>query len=432
MVSNKRRSSARGKKVLCLGVSYADVEEQCKKLDWDARRDWAADTVDAAVQCVQRGLLTQMDGRDLARCRSTEKACQCAVYTVSQERGAIYRSDRHLTANFNRRDFARSLQDRFGSQFDQVILDYFWIPAGWDANHWTSSFFQRNLVSFAKDNLLKPTGAIYLPFCFHCFKQVLIGFPVLRKYYNISFLRKGELDQIALWKGTQQINEKVMQGILGKHLTQEDTYCTFGPRDVCEAMDDPAVSKEDLVQLARSLENFGDIRFMRLDLLPSTAKVGQFLGCIDPSKVKRGFDQMGLAAPPSCSTPASTPKRVTTAPPRQQRRKATPSKLKVTVVTPSGTPRRKHKRTTTPSRALFAPPQGEKKAAIAPNPVTLHRYATRSRSVTPCSNDEDSCPVEDDSVKCKRRGSSPTTVFTDATTEPTVNPKDLFTLRVAI
>jgi hypothetical protein len=223
------------------------------------------------------------------------------VYTVSQEKGAVYREDRHLDANFNRHDFVKNLRKRFGEDccFDEIILDYFWIPQGWDASHWSKSFFEKTLVSFAAENMLREgTGAVYLPFCLHCFKSVHLVFHKLKQYFNVSFIRKNELTKVSLWKGTQGIDPFNMQHFLGKKLNQEDIYCTFGPKDVAEAMEDPGVSKSVLIKLARSLEDFHSIRFICLTLLPGKRPAltnhtfGSFIGCIAPSKVERGFYQM--------------------------------------------------------------------------------------------------------------------------------------------
>lgn len=319
-VTTTTTTRRRRKKVLLLGVSYADCSKQLLSKTGGTVSEQNPQTsrltngtVEAAIQCVLEGILTQMDGRDLARCRGTETACGVSVYTVSQERGALYRPDRHLHSNFNRHDFVKKLQTHFGREcfFDQIVLDYFWIPPGWDVNHWGRSFFEKTLMDLA-DVLTPITGVVYLPFCLHCFKQVHSNFHKLRKKYNVGFLRKGQLDEITLWKGTQSIPEKVMQNVLGKHLNQEETYCTFGPRDVMEAMDDGNISKVQLVKLARSLEDFGDIRFLCLSLLkPGQITEGLFLGTMDPRKIKRGFDTLsnpfdeGKRA--SLSVPSSPP-----------------------------------------------------------------------------------------------------------------------------
>ena len=90
-------------------------------------------------------------------------------------------------------------------QFDQIILDYFWAPAGWNKMHWKRSFFQETLVHFAADGMIAPAlsqsvdmqsvlrRAVILPFCLHCLREVVVGFPKLRVHYNMVFMRKDEL-----------------------------------------------------------------------------------------------------------------------------------------------------------------------------------------------------------------------------------------------
>lgn len=214
----------RRKKVLCLGVSYANIQNMPSQSDSDLDEmpsETNDDAITRVIECVQRGLLTQMDGRDLARIVETERVCKVDVYSVSQEQGAVYRDDRHYIGDFNHRKFAQALQAQFPDvQFDQVILDYFWIPSGWDRQHWSRSFFQNTLVSLADSNMLNLNAKVYLPFCLHCLKEVLISQDVLLKHFNISFLSKNNLKEVALWKGTQEIDKRVMQFVLGKRKDQ--------------------------------------------------------------------------------------------------------------------------------------------------------------------------------------------------------------------
>jgi hypothetical protein len=256
--------------------------------------------------------LTQMDARDWMRCVATEEAVPCQVYTVSQEQGAVYNAQRHFHANFNQ---SRSLHKVFAPGgltppfFHQVILDYFWIPKGWDQNHWHASFFRDTLCWLA--TWLTPlsssnlgTGVVYLPFCLHVVWEVLAAQKDLLRHYNIEFLRQHQLAEIALWQGTQTIDEKIMQQVLGKRRDQENVYCTFGPREVEQAMDHARVSRSTLHHLLERLEDFADIRMIALRLLPPPPSggpslrsrsgpkrpSGQFLGLAEhPSQVKRGF-----------------------------------------------------------------------------------------------------------------------------------------------
>jgi hypothetical protein len=166
------------------------------------------------------------------------------------------------------------------------------------------------------------TGVVYLPFCLHVFKEIVACRENLTRYYKISFLRQKDLKKVALWKGTQNIPPRIMQGIFGKRLDQEELYCSFDRRDVAEAMEDPDISKQILVDLARRLEDFPDIRMIMLEPIvqneekPRVTRSSKiqteqtvpkdfvnFVGLTDASKVKRGFDTAVKRAP---TTPKST------------------------------------------------------------------------------------------------------------------------------
>ena len=119
-------------KVLLLGISYPDVKSHMAEHSYDDDILQHSElSVDQAVECVRRKILTEMDGRDLARCIATEQAGGGhEVYTVSKEMGGIYRSDRHVYASFNNsRGMRKAMAKGFGEiQFQQVILDYYWMP----------------------------------------------------------------------------------------------------------------------------------------------------------------------------------------------------------------------------------------------------------------------------------------------------------------
>lgn len=299
--------------------------------------DRTAITVEDVMSCVQKGMLTEMDARDLARCVATEAASHVDVYTVSQEKAALYDSKRHLFANFNRHSFVhqmhvafavdengnrqreredsnairrRSFHANYKIRYRQAILDYFWIPHGWDDNHWSRSFFADVLPDLMRQGMLEieddnnpsnnlPCG-VYLPFCFHCFRQIINALPVLRQYYAISFLRRKDLHEISLWKGTQTIDRYSMQKKLGKDLSQENIYCTFGYQEVMQAgtsaRDEP---RETLVNILSRLEDFKEIRMIKLrplrqyhptiNLPEEKHEIGGLKGLVDPKLVKRGF-----------------------------------------------------------------------------------------------------------------------------------------------
>ena len=80
--------------------------------------------VEQVVELVRRNILTQMDGRDLARCLSLEAGNDTIAYCVSMEKGSQY-GKRHLHANFNNAKCCENMRKVWGPKvrFRQIILD---------------------------------------------------------------------------------------------------------------------------------------------------------------------------------------------------------------------------------------------------------------------------------------------------------------------
>jgi hypothetical protein len=271
-------------KVLLLGISYPSVHGQMDKRGFDHDiLSCKEPSVDQAVECVRRGILTEMDARDLARCVATEQAGLVDVYSVSKEIGAVYREDRHVHGNFNARNFCSLIKKAFGEdiQFSQVILDYYWMPTGWLVTRWARTLFQKTLPELVKSNMLTfpskrsrrrtnddskslEEGVVYLPFCAHVAKELVGAIDTLEKYFAISFVNKSELAVHSLWKGTMDIDGEVMQTRLGKRLDQEEVYCTFRPKDIHESMEDPHVSKPAVMRILLAIEDYENVRMIRL------------------------------------------------------------------------------------------------------------------------------------------------------------------------
>lgn len=239
-------------------------------------------SVGGVVESVWAKVLTQMDGRDLVRCWATEELCGVDVFCVSQEQGALYRAERHLEADFNHRNFVRDLEDHFGSRchFDQIVLDYFWIPRGWDESHWKPLFFTNTLPAFAATGLLNTSSnwshregrcrresVVYLPCSIHCLREVAVAFDKLRVYYCISFLRKDELGEICLWAGTQSLDKSTMMSVFGKELSQEEIYCTVTQQQLRSMNDDPRITKTAFLEFVGRLGDVSTVRFIALELL---------------------------------------------------------------------------------------------------------------------------------------------------------------------
>jgi hypothetical protein len=239
-------------------------------------------SVEQSVEVVRRGILTEMDGRDLARIVATEKANGVDAYTVSKEIGAVYRDDRHLHANFNARNFVSKLKDAFGDdiQFSQIILDYYWMPTGWLVTRWAKNLFQKTLPELVKENILTypstrgrtnkrkkidmDEGVVYIPFCAHVCKELVGAIDILEHYYAITFVKKSDLPGHSLWKGTMDIDADLMQTRLGKRLDQEEIYCTFRPKDIYESMEDSHVTKPSVMRILMAIEDYDNIRMIRL------------------------------------------------------------------------------------------------------------------------------------------------------------------------
>ena len=71
-------------------------------------------------------------------------------------------------------------------------------------------FYTKTLPAL-KDVLLPDTGAIYLPYCGNCFRNLVAAEIVLEDIYKIEMMREGDLDEISLFKHTNDIDKKVMQ-----------------------------------------------------------------------------------------------------------------------------------------------------------------------------------------------------------------------------
>lgn len=147
-----------------------------------------------------------------------------------------------------------------------------------------------------------------------------MAYPVLRKHYNLSFVRKKELSKISLWKGTQGLNPIKTQQILGKKLDQEEIYCTFGLKHVLNASE-ADVSIRELQKVLYSLEDFADIRFMALEVV-AEGSTGSILGLQDPKTVQRGFPRQGAPTTPcKVATKAPKVKRALVTPPSSTKRR---------------------------------------------------------------------------------------------------------------
>lgn len=68
------------------------------------------------------------------------------AHCVSIQEGACFSEKSHLHANFNKVGFVEQVRIKWISTqlnhteaklYEQIVMDYFWIPKGWAEQHWT-------------------------------------------------------------------------------------------------------------------------------------------------------------------------------------------------------------------------------------------------------------------------------------------------------
>jgi len=164
---------------------------------------------------------------------------------------------------------------------------------------------KRNSHLFAHSTAGSGGGVVYLPFCFHCVKEVVAAIVTLSKYYVISFLSKSDLREHALWSATNIIDPVTMQNWFGKAIDQEEVYCTFTSQEVYSAADEAHVRKDDVLKVLRGIEDFKNVRMIKLKALEKYnpyykgewdgnvfgVHKGGFKGLVNPDDVVRGFDE---------------------------------------------------------------------------------------------------------------------------------------------
>mmetsp|Transcript_28780 Transcript_28780/g.32975 ORF Transcript_28780/g.32975 Transcript_28780/m.32975 type:complete len:1095 (-) Transcript_28780:132-3416(-) len=169
-------------------------------------------------------------------------------------------------------------------------------------------------------------GVVFLPFCAHVCKELVGGIHILKNYYAITFVKKKELPGHALWKGTMSIDADVMQHRLGKQLDQEEIYCRFKPSDIYQSMEDAHVNKDDVMRMFLSIDDFDDIRMIRLRPLRQHEPPSVFRDTVIKPEVG-GFIDLNWAKGRERFKEYRTRKKIKPPPPKlppKQKRKATP------------------------------------------------------------------------------------------------------------
>ena len=239
-------------KILLLGMSYSDISKKSYNLD-------------IIYKLILSKSLSVMDGRDLARIHCFEKQSNIECYTVSLVESDNYLSNRHIQCDFNNPQSCNQLIKQFGRiTFQEIYLDYFWIPQGeWQINHWKKTFFNCTLVNFATLNLIKPNGVIYLPFTLHCMCNIAEFESILKQYYLIEYINKKDLHKVGLWSATHSINKDEMSDIMEKDINQEETYCKITTQMIRETV---TMNDNRCKELLSNIKDLINVRFICLKL----------------------------------------------------------------------------------------------------------------------------------------------------------------------
>lgn len=153
------------------------------------------------------------------------------VHTLLLQDGC---SEKHINCDIIKCGMAQLVADKFCDVmevggFEQIVLDYYWLPSGWTDTRWTKSFFGVNLAEILM--LLRNDSSVYLPFSLNCFIGVTMHWRQLREVYGVrAIVRCGKKGTNMLWAGTNIIPTSQMLSVLGKdNKYQEEEYLGISP-----------------------------------------------------------------------------------------------------------------------------------------------------------------------------------------------------------
>jgi hypothetical protein len=255
--------------LLCLLMSYPSVPVAIAT--YKARHpkkqslslEHARPSVQQAVECLDAGILHQQHARDLARLVATEQCCGMRAYTVSLSEQSV-RADRHLMGNMKA---AMALCTDISTKwpklwFDQVVMDYYWIPSGWLRSHIGAQAFVQLLRCIP--GLLNPGASVLLPFSIDVFECFVKWKDKLDEIYEVFYLDAEEVAaQCALVQGTNTIDANTMSK-LGKPSNQE-IYASITTRSI-QQQHFTFATTEDVLSAFLNIDNGEKVRMIRLTL----------------------------------------------------------------------------------------------------------------------------------------------------------------------
>ena len=104
----------------------------------------------------------------------------------------------------------KSIASTWGSpQYDIIVLDYFFSPAGWVNTRWTEKFFSAALPCFVQNELIKPDGTVWLPHVQHVTDMIDTYFDDLAPYYKWSTVADPMLNP--LYSASENATEELLR-----------------------------------------------------------------------------------------------------------------------------------------------------------------------------------------------------------------------------
>lgn len=154
--------------------------------------------------------------RDKVRCQGLEERGYIVETFDDKHEATLAKKGRHCCGNFA--DFNRmikslkktwNLNENDPPRYDVIILDYFFSPAGWVNDRWKEKFFSETIPGFVRRNILKTTGALWLPTNSYVLEMVDKYQSIIGKYFTWSLIMK--LTENPLYEATDDVRDKLMK-----------------------------------------------------------------------------------------------------------------------------------------------------------------------------------------------------------------------------
>jgi hypothetical protein len=240
------------RKVLWLGMAYADTDTT---------------TIQGLVDLKTSDELTDTEARDTARCHAAEAANNVAIYTLAKDSNSRARSDRHIKTDFSKAGLVATIKrtmEPTEAQFDQVSLDYMWMPNSYlHTSLGGTNGLTRLLESLTQ--LVRVGGLVFFPF--HIDVLVCLSENCSwEKRYAATMINKEESNAHLLFEATNKISDEI-EANFGKNANQELLYCKVSPADLKQSglVRSSPLGKRLIAMAPDGLESK---RFVQLTLLP--------------------------------------------------------------------------------------------------------------------------------------------------------------------